>query len=215
MTILTITQIIVLVSLGICLLGIALRIRQIMNRPFKSDLARPQGSIRRGILYAFTLGMAPWEKESTRQHWLAYLRGIFFHVGIFMAFGVLIASPWLALIPKVIIWLAAAVTGLGAVFGFAGIAMRLMGENERALSLPDDYFSVFLSSLFTALAFVALLVPGALPVFYIVTAILLVYIPVSKIRHCVYFFYSKFFFGMGYGRRGVIGQARSKYDQRI
>ncbi|MEW5871860.1 MAG: hypothetical protein AB1894_21510 [Chloroflexota bacterium] len=213
MNTLTITQIIVLIGLGICLLGIALRIREILRRPFKTDLARPQGSIRSGILFAFTLGMAPWEKESTRQHWIAYLRGIFFHVGIFMAFGVLIASPWLAVLPKLLVYLALLVTGLGAIFGFAGIFMRLMGENERTLSLPDDYFSVFLSSLFTALAFVVLLVPGALPVFYIVTAILLIYIPVSKIRHCVYFFYSKFFFGLGYGRRGVIGQPKSKYAE--
>ena len=213
MNILTITQIIVLIGLGICLLGITLRIGEILRRPFKTDLARPQGSIRSGILYAFTLGMAPWEKERTRQHWIAYLRGIFFHVGIFMAFGVLIVSPWLTVLPKLLIYFALLVTGLGAIFGFAGIFMRLMGENERTLSLPDDYFSVFLSSLFTALAFVVLLVPGALPVFYIVTAIMLIYIPVSKIRHCVYFFYSKFFFGLGYGRRGVIGQPKSKYAE--
>ena len=48
--------------------------------------------------------------------------------------------------------------------------MRLAGENERVLSLPDDYFSVFLTSLFIALAFAMLLQAGWLPVFYIVTA---------------------------------------------
>jgi hypothetical protein len=104
-----------------------------------------------------------------------------------------------------LLWIAGALTAAGALFGFAGIAMRLMGENERALSLPDDYFSVFLTSLFAALACGVLVWPGLLPVFYLVTAFLCVYIPFGKIRHCVYFFYSKFFFGKNFGHRGVIG----------
>lgn len=199
------------VGLVLCLLGIALKIRSIMNRPFKQDLARARGDIRRGVLYAFTLGMAPWEKESTRRHWIAYLRGIFYHVGIFMAFAVLLVSPWLSVIPKPFTWLAILVTACGAAFGFAGILMRLTEEAARVLSVPDDYFSVFLSSLFVALAFLTLLVPAGLPIFYVVAAVLLVYIPFSKIRHCVYFFYSKFFFGLSFGRRGVLGQPDGEY----
>ena len=91
--------------------------------------------------------------------------------------------------------------------------MRLNGPNERMLSLPDDYFSVFLTSLFITLAFATLLWPAVLPAFYVVTGILGAYIPISKIRHCVYFFYSKFFFGMSFGHRGVIGQPKGKYAE--
>lgn len=213
MSLLDITRIIALVGLVLGAAGVILRLREILNRPFKKDLARERGSSWRGILFAFTLGMAPWEKESTRIHWMAYLRGIFFHVGIFMSFGVLLASPWLDQLPDWLIWVALIVTGLGAVFGFAGIFMRLAGPNERALSLPDDYASVFLSSLFITLAFTALLWRPILPAFYVVTGILAAYIPLGKIRHCVYFFYSKFFFGLGFGRRGVIGQPKSKYSE--
>ena len=213
MNILAITRIIAIIGLVLGLLGILLRLREIMNRPFKSDLARERGSAGWGILFAFTLGMAPWEKESTRIHWIAYLRGIFFHIGIFMAFGVLLASPWLEVLPDLLVWLGLAVTGFGALFGFAGIFMRLAGPNERALSLPDDYASVFLTSLFIVLAFATLLWPTVLPAFYVVTGVTGAYIPISKIRHCVYFFYSKFFFGMGFGRRGVIGQPKGNYAE--
>jgi hypothetical protein len=213
MDILAITRIIAIVGLALGLLGIILKLKEIMNRPFKKDLARERGSVGRAVLFAFTLGMAPWEKESTRIHWIAYLRGIFFHIGIFMAFGVLFASPWLSLIPKLVIWLAVVVTGFGAIFGFAGIFMRLHGPNERMLSLPDDYFSVFLTSLFITLAFATLLWPSVLPAFYVVTGLIGIYIPISKIRHCVYFFYSKFFFGMSFGHRGVIGQPKGKYAE--
>ncbi|MBI5565320.1 MAG: hypothetical protein HY870_10505, partial [Chloroflexi bacterium] len=76
MTIVEITRLIAIIGSGVCVLGIAVRLRSIMNRPFKPDLARAKGSTRRGALFAFTLGMAPWEKESTRLHWLAYIRGI-------------------------------------------------------------------------------------------------------------------------------------------
>ena len=213
MNILAITRIIAIVGLALGLLGIILKLRDIMNRPFKEDLARERGSVGRAVLFAFTLGMAPWEKESTRIHWIAYLRGIFFHIGIFMAFGVLLASPWLEVLPDWLVWIGAAVTGFGALFGFAGIFMRLAGPNERALSIPDDYASVFLTSLFIALAFGTMLWPLLLPAFYVVTGIMGAYIPISKIRHCVYFFYSKFFFGMGFGRRGVIGQPKGKYAE--
>lgn len=213
MVIVAVTGIIAIVGLALGLLGILLRLKDIMNRPFKKDLARERGSSGRGILFAFTLGMAPWEKESTRIHWIAYLRGIFFHVGIFMAFGVLLASPWLEVLPDWLIWIGAAVTGFGAIFGFAGIFMRLAGPNERALSVPDDYGSVFLTSLFIALAFGTLLWPALLTSFYVVTGIMGAYIPISKIRHCVYFFYSKFFFGKGFGHRGVIGQPKGKYAE--
>ena len=211
MGVVEITRILATIGLGVCALGIAFRIRDIMNRPYGRDLSRARGNTRRAVLYAFTLGMAPWEKESTRRHWISYFRGIFYHLGIFMAFTVLFASPWLSAIPQPIIWLAIVVTGVGAVFGFAGILMRLIEEDTRVLSVPDDYFSVFLSSLFVVLAFLTLLAPSVLPVFYLVSAVILVYIPYGKIRHCVYFFYSKFFFGLSYGRRGVIGQTGSEY----
>lgn len=213
MDIIIITRMVAIIGIVIGVLGILLRLQDIMNRPFKKDLARERGSALRGVLFAFTLGMAPWEKESTRIHWIAYMRGIFFHVGVFTAFAVLLASPWLERLPQFLIWLAAGITAVGALFGFAGIFMRLAGPNERTLSLPDDYASVLLTSLFAALASVALLWSAALPVFYVVTGLMAAYIPISKIRHCVYFFYSKFFFGFGFGRRGVIGQPKSGYSK--
>jgi hypothetical protein len=204
---------IALAGMVVGLLGILSRLRQIMNRPFKNDLSRPRGDARRGILYAFTLGMAPWEKESTRRHWVAYVRGILFHVGTFTAFGVFLLSPWMGALPAWLRWALFAVTLAGALFGFAGIWMRLSGPNERALSVPDDYFSVFLTSLYGLLAAVSLAWAAALPVFYITGAVLCVYVPFSKIRHCVYFFYSKFFFGKNFGHRGVLGQPKGKYSE--
>ena len=213
MSIVLVTRIFALVGIGIGILGILFRLGSIMNRPFKQDLARAQGSSTRGVLYAFTLGMAPWEKESTAIHWIAYLRGILFHVGIFLAAAVLIASPWLNLLPGWITWTAAVITGASALLDLAGIFMRLRDPNLRVLSLPDDFAAILITSAFTGLACATLIWPAVLPAFYVLTGLMAAYIPFSKIRHCVYFFYAKFFFGMGYGHRGVIGQPEGKYAE--
>ena len=211
MNLILITRILAAIGLGFAVIGILLRIDDILRRPFKQDLSRERGDTRRGILYAFTLGMAPWEKESTRIHWLAYLRGILFHVSIFAAFAVLFASPWLDAIPSWLKIATAVFLGLGAASGFAGTWMRYSEGNLKAISTPDDYLAVFLTALFIALASATLVASGLLPAFYIISAVLLVYIPISKIRHCVYFFYSKFFFGKSFGYRAVIGQAQGEY----
>jgi hypothetical protein len=213
MDFLAVTRILAGVGLAIGILGILLRLKEILDRPFKEDLARPRGSKFRGVLYAFTLGMAPWEKESTRIHWIVYLRGIFFHIGVFAAFVVLFISPWLALLPEIIKNVALFVVGFGALAGYAGIVIRLADPSLRLLSLPDDYFSVFLTSTFVAAAFLALLTSIGLPIFYLVTAFLAVIVPFSKIRHCVYFFYSKFFFGANFGNRGVISRTDRTYTE--
>jgi hypothetical protein len=212
-TAIKLTRLLAYIGLGVCVAGLALKVNEIMNRPCKRDLSRPRGHVGRSVLYAFTLGMAPWEKESTRLHWLAYSRGVAFHIGVFAALALFFVSPWLAAVPLVITALSGLVTAVGAVAGFAGIGMRLKEENLRVLSLPDDYASVAVTSVFVLLAFVALLSPVTLPLFYVAAAVMFAYIPVGKIRHCLYFFYSKFFFGKGFGHRGVIHPPASEYAE--
>jgi len=199
------------VALIVCIGAIIARLDGILHRPRKRDLSRPAGSRSAGILYAFTLGMAPWEKESGRKHWVAYLRGVFFHIGVFVALAALVASPWLGSIPFWLRAIAAVVTGAGAAAGLAATAMRWLDHNERALSVPDDYFAVALTALFVAAICVALLQPASMVFLYVVATVLLLYIPFGKIRHCIYFFYAKFFYGAAGGHRGTIGEPRHNY----
>ena len=114
------TRTIALIGLVVCVLGLAFKINEIMNRPYKRDLSRPRGNVGESMLYAFTLGMAPWGKESTRIHWIAYIRGILFHVGVFMAFAVFFVSPWLAAVPLLLSGLAVLVTASMACFIYSG-----------------------------------------------------------------------------------------------
>jgi len=173
-----------------------------LSRPV--DQAKPKGSLQTGVLYAYTLGMAPWSKESTRRHAIAYMRGVAFHAGIFLGLLLLIASPWLGGVPQVVRTLLGIGMALGALFGFAGLVLRFVEPNLKALSTPDDYFAVSIVSLFLASEALWLFLPQAQVFFYLVSAAMLVYAPLGKIRHCIYFAYSRLFYGRFIGSRAVL-----------
>jgi nitrate reductase gamma subunit len=168
------------------------------------DRAEPRGSAARGTLYAFTLGMAPWAKESTRRHALSYVRGIGFHLAIFLDLGLLILSPWWPAWSGLLRGILALASGLGAMLGVAGIVLRRTEANLRALSTFDDLLAVTLVTLFQASCALALAWPGLLPLAYVVATVMFVDVPLGKIRHCIYFFFSRRFFGTFIGRRGVM-----------
>lgn len=187
---------------SLAVFGWRLRIYTTLIRPI--DRASQKGDLKAGVLYAYTLGMAPWAKESTRLHMMAYLRGVAFHLGIFLGLGLLIASPWVYLLPALLRGLLAVGAALGAVFGLIGFAMRWVEPTLKAISTRDDLFTVFLVSLFLAAASLWLIVPGAMPLFYLVSAAMLIYAPFSKIRHCIYFAFSRLFYGKFIGSRAVL-----------
>lgn len=203
MNILLISQLFALAGLLAGVYGIYHRYLETKRRLLPADKSPLKGNPTHGIAYAFTTGMLPWTKESTRLHMLAYLRGIVFHVGIFAALGALIISPFWGFLPQPLMLLLATVLGVGSLLGAAGGVMRIAEHNLRALSLPDDHFAVWLATLFMAVTALGVLNEALRIPMYLVTAVTLIYIPLGKIRHCLYFFFSRTFFGKFFGRRAV------------
>ncbi len=196
-------QLLALTGLIAGLYGIYLRYAETKRRVLPTDKSPIKGDISHGITYAFTKGMMPWAKESTRIHMIAYLRGIGFHIGIFTAIGAVIISPFWGLLPRLLSWTLFCVLTLGAILGAAGGVMRIAEHNLRGLSLPDDHFAVWLTTLFIAVAGLAVLNQAFIIPMYIISAITFIYVPLGKIRHCLYFFFSRLFFGKFFGRRAV------------
>jgi hypothetical protein len=203
MTVQFITGAIALVALVFSVVMFASRWAQMQQLKTAKEYSLAKDSPTKGILYAFTLGMAPWSKESTRIHMIAYLRGIAFHVGIFAGLAAFLTSPWFSVIPFSVRILIALVTGFGALMGIAGGIMRLAEHNLRVISSPDDHASVWLVTLFLEAVTAALLSPGYLPALWLVAAAMLVYAPMGKIRHCIYFYFGRLFYGLHVGRRGI------------
>jgi nitrate reductase gamma subunit len=185
--------------------GVAIRLRVFLRHPWRPEQAPARGSAAAGVRYAFTWGMAPWAKESTRIHLPAYLRGIVFHSGIGAGLLALLLAPWQAAVPAVVRWTLVAATLLGALAGWGGFTARLTARTLRAVSTPDDLFAVALVSAFLTAAAAAWWEARWAPAFYVLGAATLVAVPFTKIRHCIYFGFSRYYFGLFYGRRGVIG----------
>src|SRR5574341_1372447 len=100
MNILMLSQLFALAGLLAGVYGIYRRYAETRHRALPVDQSPLKGHPTHGVTYAFTLGMLPWAKESTRIHMIAYLRGIGFHVGIFAAIGALLISPWWGFLPR-------------------------------------------------------------------------------------------------------------------
>ncbi|MGD9347890.1 MAG: hypothetical protein PVH84_18650 [Candidatus Aminicenantes bacterium] len=178
----------------------------------KRLLSAPRGSWKKGILYAFGKGMMPWEKESAQKHLWTYLAGFGYHFGIFAAFGYLLF--------KIFMWPIGSfplnVLKIFMVCGLAcGVALgikRSLVKTMRKLSCPDDYVANVFVDLFVLLAFLDSFLPGIRPIFYAQSIILVIYMPVGKIRHCFFFFYSRILFGYFFGRRGVFQQKQKPLE---
>ena len=193
-----------LAGAAICITGVIALFAATQRRPYNREIAPVKSSPGKGVIWSFTVGMMPWKKESARIHWIAYLRGIILHLGIFIGAVLLIASPWLPAVPG---WLLSA-TGLllavAALMGLAGFWVRWHDPVMRSLSTPDDYFALLLVTLFMAAGAAACLSANWLPAFWIISGLTLGYLPFGKLRHSIYFFYSRAFLGLVFGRRGVL-----------
>lgn len=196
-------QLLALAGLAAGLFGIYLRSAETKRRALPADQSPVKGNISHGIAYAFTAGMMPWAKESTRIHLIAYLRGIGFHVGIFTAIATVILSPFWKFLPPLLSGILSWVLILGAILGAAGGILRIAERNLRGLSLPDDHFAVWLTTIFIFVTSLAIVNEAFIVPMYAVSAITFLYVPLGKIRHCLYFFFSRIFFGKFFGRRAV------------
>jgi len=194
----------VAVSFIVCLASLTILVVRTFSFGKRPLRAGPRGSAAGGIAYAFGAGMMPWEKESARKHIPTYTAGILYHAGIFASFFALLA----VIIPFEIgeLWQAALHIFLAA--GFAAgtflLAKRMLVPAMRPISCPDDFASNIIVTIFIASAFTAPFVPVASTVLAGMSILVLLYIPLGKIRHCFFFFYTRILFGLFFGRRGVL-----------
>jgi hypothetical protein len=95
--------------------------------------------------------------------------------------------------------------------GIAILIKRIAKKELRALSNPDDFISNFLVTLFQIITLAVLIypiiqssnLPILLPSYYLIYAILMLYIPVGKLRHTLYFFAARYHLGYFFGWRGI------------
>ncbi|MCJ7497457.1 MAG: hypothetical protein MUO78_04915 [candidate division Zixibacteria bacterium] len=161
-------------------------------------------------MYAFGLGMLPWEKESAAKHIWTYVGGILYHVGILMAM-LFLATVLLGIsFPQTLLQAVRILLAIGVVCGLALLIKRILKPHMRSLSSGDDYLANSLVDLLLLSVLAATFAEIMLIPFLAVAIITFIYIPFGKLRHCVYFFYSRVLFGTFFGKRGVVPHPSKK-----
>jgi nitrate reductase gamma subunit len=194
-------------ALGIFVVLYAIKVWQLVRLPLPQEGGPEQGNTGRAVALSYASILLPWSMESTRREWGRWLAFGVYHIAILVAILSSFAVPFLPAIMSRPVRIGAAVLiALGFVAGLLKLAWRLSRPELRLVSTPEDYFSLAILDVWFAVAVPALLLESSSweITYFTLTSLLLIYVPLSKISHYIYWFFSRYFFGVRYGRRGVI-----------
>lgn len=164
---------------------------------------------KKSIFYSWAnIGM-PWAMESTRRNFFQYIQFVIFHLGVVAAIGLSFVIPYAPqLMTPAVVTVAQVLCGAAFLVGVIRIIRRIGSIYMRALSSPDDHFSLWLLTVWFAFAFLA--APNnyaagetVLMLYFYMTAFFLIYVPFSKISHYLYYPFTRYYLGRTLGRRGV------------
>jgi hypothetical protein len=163
----------------------------------------PRGSPARGVFYNFTTAMLPAHKESVRLHPAKFAIGALLHAGVLLT---LLAIVTLLVAPAAGIALLGWLRVPAAIAALAGLYLlvrRTRDPNLRAMSAPDDFLAIGLSTGLVALAALLPIDADNQGLLLAYATLLLLYLPLGKLRHAVFFFAARADFGRRLGHRGV------------
>ncbi len=165
---------------------------------------------KKGILYSWANVAMPWAMESSRTNLFFYAQFVAFHLGVTSAIALLFIIPWAPgiLENQWVVWILQAPIGAAFLIGLGRVVRRLKNPYIRAISSPDDFFSVMLLTAWFFFAFLA--VPNStangewhLLGYFFLASFFLIYVPFSKISHYLYYPFTRYYLGKSLGHRGV------------
>lgn len=202
-------QHIALTAFLICLMSLAYHFIRLVRLGAPQDYSRPIGDRKGAIAYSLVGAMDPRKKESAYLHLPTYTAGLLYHIGTFIAFvvfGLLLFDVHLTYALRLILMGAFAVSGIS---GIGILVKRAVAKNLKILSSPDDYLSNFQVTMVHVLTLGMFVNDVIAPVYYLWWGLLLIYLPLGKLKHALYFFAARYHLGIFYGRRGVWPEIKS------
>jgi len=195
-----------LISAIICFSVFIYRLIYLLSLGMPKDLSQETGSVKKGIIYSFTGAMSPTAKESAYLHLPTYIAGLLYHAGIFTS---LLFFVWVVIsgilkieTPDLVGKLLTIMLIITSVAGLSILIKRFASAELRYLSCADDYISNMLSTL-SQVAAVIYLNTNADVVYFVLMAILFLWMPWGKTKHLLYFFFARIHLGFFYGRRNA------------
>lgn len=212
------------IALLFCLIICSYHLFRLIRLGAPKDLSEKAGSVKAGVIYSNTKAMAPQHKESAFKHLPTFVTGILFHLGSFLAlflfflllfntmWGFFFAYSTLSLLIALLL-LVSTCCGVGL------FVKRIISKELRPISNADDYLSVAIVSLFHLSSlllfftfafhdafhtiFSSAMHSGIICTYYFIATLLFLYIPLGKLKHCVYFLAARYHLGFFYGWRGT------------
>lgn len=191
-----------------------LRIRWFLKWPLAKERQPMTGlgdtNPKKGEKYSLANIVSPWEMESTRSKPFMYAQFVIFHLGVVASILLSFIIPYGPglLTSAALVKIIQILVGAACIVGIMRIFRRVTNPYIRAISSPDDHFSLILLTVWFAFAFMA--APnstangeGFLITYFILTAFFLMYVPFSKISHYLYYPFTRTYLGRTLGRRGV------------
>lgn len=192
-----------IIALAICIISCIYHFFKIISLGKPPEYARRSGHIGKAVRYSFTGAMSPKAKESAYLHLPTYMAGIIYHLGTFLSIFIFFLLLADFSFPEHISLLIAGILVISAISGYAVLIKRLSVYELMKLSNPDDYISNVLVSTFQLFSAVMLVNSGFAAGYFMITGCLLLYFPLGKLKHAVYFFAARYHLGLFYGWRGV------------
>jgi nitrate reductase gamma subunit len=199
--------------------GMIYRLVNVIGLGWKKDLVKAKGSKAGGVVRSFLKGILiwpfiPWVKNTFKRNPLVYIGGGLFHLGLFvviflgtphmLAWKSLLGFGWPTLALPIVDWLAA-----GAIVGMLILLInRIIHPVLRLISGPAEY----LAWLFVFLP----MVTGYMMTHHLwfqyqtlyslhmlAVDVMLIWIPISRISHFIFYFFARVIHGTEFGKRGV------------
>jgi hypothetical protein len=134
------------------------------------------------------------------------------HVGVLAAMLAETALVLHAALAGALVRLGLPVFAIALVAALALFVRRVVSQNLRGMSTPDDYLAVLASAGLLVLAALYGLDAGRELAFALYGTALFAYLPLGKLRHAVFFFVARGDYGRRLGFRGVWPPAGTRTD---
>jgi len=167
----------------------------------------------RGAYYSLFNVAMPWSMESTRRGFVFYLTFVVFHLGVVAGIALAFLST---IVPGFVgtpayAWISGCTLFIAFLVAVYRIFRRIFRPVMRLISTPDDYFSLFMLTIWFALGTATQAhlagVDGfenvvILVAYLYLTSFFLLYVPFSKISHYLYYPFTRIWIGRALGHRG-------------
>ena len=205
------------ITLSVMVVVYTMRIRWLRSFKAGKDRSPPGGggrtSAKRGAYFSLANVAMPWSMESTRRNFFFYVTFVLFHLGVTCGIALaFISTLYRPLVENpAVAWTFGTLTGLAFLIGIYRMLRRLTVPVIRLISTPDDYFSLFMLTVWFLLGTVTQAHIAGAPQFpqegwviaYLyLTSFFLLYVPFSKISHYLYYPFTRWWIGKALGHRG-------------